>query len=514
VLNILLEKMIIRKKQAKGYFFLFIFSLAFYLYTLAPDVLWNDSPIFQLRIFLGDYIGNLGLALSHPLYIFIGKLFSFLPFGNMAYKANLVSAVFGALTVSNIFLLLRKWNVDYQGAVLASLTLMVCHTFWFNSVIAEVYTLYTFLFLIELILLTQYLEMGQKKYLFCLFLVNGLNISNHLLALLNFVVYFIFSFLLFLRHKITRRDFFFLCLTAFFGALPYEILIIKDLFHSHSFVLTLQSAFVGNSAWGAHVFNTRFFSVRNFKNFLLFLGMNFPVFHIYFAALGLKRIWKGWNVGYRTLFGGIFLINFLFAFRYTVADQYVFYLPVYIFVVLGIGLGLNRDRTRKSCRAVSILLFFSVISPVFIYQHLPHLVNKYNIDFGVKREISYRDHYKYYLNPSKRNDYSARKYALHVARQTEKGSIIIPDYTIINTLLYFQRAEGIGHDYIIGIRSEDSISSTNLMKIYSTDMINILGKHKVYVTSDLAQYTIAWIVENFCLRKEGILYRVFPPKNT
>ncbi|MEW5804428.1 MAG: DUF2723 domain-containing protein [bacterium] len=502
-----------KKTYWKSSFFITFVSLAFYVYTLAPDALWNDSPIFQLRIYLSDYVGALGLALSHPLYILIGRLFSLLPFHNPAYTANLISAIFGALTIGSLFLLLRLWEVNWPGAILACLTLMVSHTFWTNSVIAEVYTLYTFLFLAEMILLTRFLKTGQKKYLFWLFWVNGLNLSNHLMALLSMIVYFSYSAILLRGRKITGRDFLILCSLTVLGALPYEVLIAREYFQTRSFFLTLKSALIGSNAWKNDVFNTHIFCWRNFKNLILFLGINFPVFHIFFVVPGAGNFWKERNWHYRLLFTGIFLIYFIFAFRYTVADQYVFYLPVYIFVAMLTGLGIDRVSRMSNkgwSRSILVMLFLSAISPVFIFQKIPALLEKYKVNIGVKREIPYRNSYQYFLNPSKRNYYGARKYALHVFEQAEEGSVIFPDYTIINTLLYFQNVEAIGKElFIAGLPSVQG-DFPACIEVTSVNILYIMKGHKLYLTSDHPDYSPEWILKKFRIKRQGILYQVLP----
>ena len=53
-----------------------------YALTAQQGVSWQDSGMLQFRIVTGDYTGNLGLALAHPLYIAIGRLFLLLPFGS------------------------------------------------------------------------------------------------------------------------------------------------------------------------------------------------------------------------------------------------------------------------------------------------------------------------------------------------------------------------------------------------------------------------------------------------
>jgi hypothetical protein len=43
-------------------------ALVVYVVSLAPGPLWQDSGLAQVRILQRDLFGDLGLALSHPLY--------------------------------------------------------------------------------------------------------------------------------------------------------------------------------------------------------------------------------------------------------------------------------------------------------------------------------------------------------------------------------------------------------------------------------------------------------------
>ncbi len=85
---------------------LFAASLALYLSTLAPSVvtLFDDSLEFQLVTY------QLGIAhpTGYPLYTSLGKLFTFLPFGDVAYRVNLMSAVFGAAAIALVYLLILQ----------------------------------------------------------------------------------------------------------------------------------------------------------------------------------------------------------------------------------------------------------------------------------------------------------------------------------------------------------------------------------------------------------------------
>src|SRR5690349_12233028 len=70
-------------------------ALVLYTLTLAPSVMPGDYAEFQFSAAI--------LGVPHPtgysLYILLGKLFTLLPFGDVAYRVNLSSAVYMAAAV-------------------------------------------------------------------------------------------------------------------------------------------------------------------------------------------------------------------------------------------------------------------------------------------------------------------------------------------------------------------------------------------------------------------------------
>ncbi|MGB3904428.1 MAG: DUF2723 domain-containing protein, partial [Anaerolineae bacterium] len=121
-------------------------SFAVYVKTLAPTLLMADAAEFQFACYL------LGVAhpTGYPLYLILGWLWSHLvPLGDVAFRINLLSAVFAALAMGLLYPLildvLRRTvrSVDRHllraTAVIATLTLAFSRTFWSQAVKAEVY---------------------------------------------------------------------------------------------------------------------------------------------------------------------------------------------------------------------------------------------------------------------------------------------------------------------------------------------------------------------------------------
>ncbi len=123
-----------------------IFGL--YVRELCPTVFWRDSAEFQLV----GYALGIPHPAGSPAYIPLAKLFSLLPFGEVAFRINLLSAVSGALAAGMLSLLcfeliklVRPAGLQVWGARLASLVgaliFGLCPSFWLFSEVAEVYSL-------------------------------------------------------------------------------------------------------------------------------------------------------------------------------------------------------------------------------------------------------------------------------------------------------------------------------------------------------------------------------------
>ena len=162
--------------------FIFFSSLTIYLLTLAPDITWahygNDG---------GDLItAAVTLGTPHPsgyaTYTLLGKLFSFVPLGTIAYRFNLFSALCMAGSATLLAATLLQFTDDKSGfdlpVVAASLTYAFAPGIWKQAVITEVYALN--LLCIALLLWT----IASGKSAFWQGLVWGVCITTHLTSLL------------------------------------------------------------------------------------------------------------------------------------------------------------------------------------------------------------------------------------------------------------------------------------------------------------------------------------------
>jgi hypothetical protein len=174
-------------------FILFSFFLLVYALTLCPSVFWWDS---------GELIANIAvLGVAHrpgfPIYILLGKFFSFLPFFSLALKINFLSALFSAFSLLVFYFAFfevldlfvpRIVQRKTQTTVSASAFLLVLgftYSFWIQTVRAEVYSLNVLFFALLLFLSLRYLKTRHLKYMYLFFFILGLGLGNHHLSLLS-----------------------------------------------------------------------------------------------------------------------------------------------------------------------------------------------------------------------------------------------------------------------------------------------------------------------------------------
>ena len=118
---------------------LLVAGLVFLLYfrTLAPDVLYYERPdlidaaVFQAMV----YALGITHPTGYPIYLLLTHLFTYLPFGDIAYRVNLASAVYGAAAVFLVFLVGLRLSRRVWAAAVGALAFGVGNTFWSRAIL-------------------------------------------------------------------------------------------------------------------------------------------------------------------------------------------------------------------------------------------------------------------------------------------------------------------------------------------------------------------------------------------
>ncbi|MHC4488464.1 MAG: protein O-mannosyl-transferase family, partial [Planctomycetota bacterium] len=418
-----------------------LIAAGLYTATCAPGPLWQDSGMYQYRIWHNDIEGNLGLALSHPLYHIIGIGAKHIPIGEFGYRINMLTALISAVAVANLFLLLRLWLGSTFSAVIGAATLALSHTFWRHATIAETYNLYIALLLAELIVLLQYLRTKRIGLLYALGLFNGLAIANHMLASVGLVCYTVLLATLLLRKQISFRSLGIIVVLWIAGAGPYEYLIIKNILQTGDLSATLTSALFGTS-WQADVLNTSL-SAGLVKENLIFIAYNFPTPNIilFFAGLyGLKKVSPGRS--FTNILLALSILFFVFAFRYTVPDRYAFFIPFYCLASILIGVGFHSLVAVPGRKILCWVVLVFTLLPIPTYIIAPVLAEKAQFNISTRADVPYRNDYTWFLRPWRTGYRGAEKFADDVFEKLEPDAVVYADNTMVYPLLYMQQVNG------------------------------------------------------------------------
>ncbi len=482
------------------------------LYTIscAPGALWQDSGLIQYRVWHGDIEGFLGLAIAHPLYYLIAMGARHFPVGGFGFRVNLVSAVAGAVAVGNLYLLVRLWLGREFPAVIAALTLAVSHTFWRHASIAETYTLWTALFLGELIVLLLYSQTRRTGYLYALGLLNGLAIAVHMLACIPLLCYVVLLAILLTKRDIRLSDIGLVALLWMIGALPYEYLIVKDMIQSGDIVGALSSAAFGDR-WQGDVLNAGL-SWKMVKENVLFLLLNCPTPNALLFLAGCEALRRmGQMRLLRNLIVVLMVLFFVFAFRYTVSDRYAFFIPFYVMASAVVGVGAHAVYQRVRRRAMVCVMTGFAVLPLAVYVMAPRLATRLNLVIGTRGDIAHRDDYAFFLQPWKTGYRGAERFAREVLEAAAPDALIYADTTTVAPLLYMQEVEGVRPDVkiVTGL-----VRSAGAPAYGEQTLEDALDRCPVYVTSRRPGYCPPFILENYELARSGHLWRVVQPSPT
>jgi hypothetical protein len=470
-------------------------ALALYVRTLAPSLLWGDSAEFQTLSYT--------LGMTHPsgymTQIMLGKLFTYLPVGNIAYRVNLMSAFFGALAVAQVYLIVRMLGGLTIAGISAAMLLALSELFWRRALVAESYAIAASMAATIWLLFLLWRHTQNWRYLFLAGLAGGLSIGIHSTVLMTAVSVLIimavtarqradwigaaagaligvgltFSFFLYLDHHdppssiynsvyrpslsargLTLNDFD-TPLERFSAIFPAE--------HFWSFYFTASPKEIG----------------RRLAEYLSF----YPAWAIILILIGIFALFKrDWRDGLYPLTSFLIIWGFALTVAFSVYQE--FYTPAAIFVYVWFGLGASiilEQIFQK--RQVSTRLLQMVVSTVLIA--LPVWQSHRDLTLAITNGYTTfvkRDHIYPIFAPDK-----AIRDAMKIINRVEDNAIVFADWDKLYSYIYTAHVE----EGRTGI-----------------------AFHEATITDDpaLAQTTLAYIDANIDIRP--IYFTVFMPELT
>lgn len=358
----------------------FCIPFCLYLLTLAPTIYNLDSA----ELTTAAATGGITRATGYPLYLLLGYLWTFLPFGDIGYRMNLFSAFCGALTIALADLIIRRLHVG-RWAAFGALGLLACAPyFWALSLIAEVYMLQTALMTGLILSLIRWAEQPTAKRLAVVGLVAGLSLCHHAMTVL-----LIPGCLWFILTTAPRRAFAPRALLLTLGALllglsAYLYLPLRyaaqpafnyaGLYDSfgvfHAVDLRTLNGFwwliSGRAFAGLMLSYTGDALWHEVGQFLRYLVQAFFVVGVGPGLLGLAVLLRrDWRLGGMLLL--MFVVNAAFYIDYRVGDKQTMYLPTFVIWAIWLAVGyqwlLNwlRDIDAPASRQLSIWLLRGAI---------------------------------------------------------------------------------------------------------------------------------------------------------
>src|ERR671914_1524889 len=163
-----------------------IFVGVLYVATLAPTVLpygapdTLDSPMLQTEV----TVLGVGHPTGYPTYMMLTHLFTYLPFGDPAYRVNLASTIYGVAAVFLVYLAGLRLGGKLVAAAAGTLAFGLSGTFWSQAVIAEVYTFEALLVMLVILSLFLWRDRRDSRYLLLSAFLVGLSLTHHLTSVL------------------------------------------------------------------------------------------------------------------------------------------------------------------------------------------------------------------------------------------------------------------------------------------------------------------------------------------
>jgi 4-amino-4-deoxy-L-arabinose transferase-like glycosyltransferase len=322
------------------------FAFVLYLGTLAPTVLYYERPelIDAAMLQIHPYVLGITHPTGYPTWTMLAHLFTYLPFGDPAYRVNLASAVFGAAAVFVLFF--AGWLLSRRiwAATAGALAFAVGNIFWSQAVIAEVYTLNALFVAAIVLVLLLWRNTRRDRYLLAAAFLMGLSLTNHVTSglLLPTATLFVFAIdrrkLLDWRLVLGGAGLFIL------GLVPYLYLPVRAFMGPPVYEADPSSFARFFELVAGREFGVRFgtFGPDEFLSRLVSLwGYLLEEFHpglLLVAAVGVVVMLLKDRAG-ALLLGVPFLGWLVYAMGYDIFDYFIYFIPSYLMLALFVAVG-------------------------------------------------------------------------------------------------------------------------------------------------------------------------------
>ncbi len=407
-------------------------ALSLYLVTLSPYVGRADTFEFQVTAL------RLGIAhpTGYPLYVLLGKLFTLLPFGTLAWQVNLTAALSSAGAMGLVYLLIHRLTQRPGIAALSTLALACSAVVWSQAIIAEVYALNLLFVAGALWLMLDILDARHiPRTLWRAALLMGVSLTNHITMVMLFPA---FGLACLLRWpKVRLNDWAKAGGLFALGLLLYAYIPLRwPALHDGQWMsLGEFLAYITGRQFGGALQLGLLRDPTRYSILLRLLQTPFGTIGLLLAAVGL--LWlviRRWQIALLTL--AAFLPYCFYGLVYLVPDLEVFIIPAHVLLALWIGTGMvaltaGLHRLRPWAPRLALVMF-ALLPLSLVWQNLPQQT----------------------LRAVGQADEAWGRYAL--AQPLAENAAILADSEKYPPLYYLQQAEGLRPDLELVMRFDEA----------------------------------------------------------
>lgn len=441
---------LISEGKREQYFFLpltLILTAIAYALTICPTVFVGDSG----ELSAAAYFLGIPHSPGYPLYCLIGWIFSHLPIdGDVGFRMNIMSAFFALGTVLVLYLIIYHFTRTPYLSFSVSLAYAFSPIFWSQAVVAEVYSLNTFLTALSLYFLCRWIEKRDDHWIYYAITTMGIAVANHQMSflLLPTALYLFWLF----RKDVKKPVGFWITLGALYmvGILIYLYLPIRaaanppinwgDPDTLPKFLQTILKPAGAQTARGSvweHFGHAFYLWTFQFSPVVWISETKVPIPIIW--LFGLWGIYKGISTKWRMarVFTFFMLLNLIVILRLSHPSQQellivgVYYLPIFLVFTVFIATGMREwviqylHAFQKPRRPILYGLVILIIVLIPEYQFIQ---NRPEAD--------------------RSKDFYARDYATNLLESCPPDSILMVNWDDIFTIWYLQKVEGLRSDVI------------------------------------------------------------------
>lgn len=377
-----------------------LFALIVYVYTLTPSLSYVSPDGSELATV--PYVLGLAHSPGYPLYTWLGFLFSrLLPFADVAFRINLMSAVMGAMGVGVLYLIIiqilpanyssnsttEMTNLGRAIAALCALLFAFSVDFWSQALIAEVYAPNLAMIALSILALMFWDRNKLPKVYFLFALIFGLSLGTHLSDLGFAPAFALFTGVSILNQYESWRDRFKNIFThTLIGFVGFAIGVAQYLWlplRANTLNDRFMLRFAPTSLKGIYNYTLGAFSNLKFAypliaipdRLVIYLDMLRQQFGLLGFTLGIVGLFALLfrRPRYFHLLVWMYLIHVWFFIQYSVFDLEVFFIPVHfiwaIFIAFGLetifsGMAILSRKLKPGVKQVGV--FSGVILPAML----------------------------------------------------------------------------------------------------------------------------------------------------